>query len=102
MADSPVPESPVPDSPVRWGILGTGGIEVYGGFYPPATVTSILRQGDLVRVRSVHEGRVRHQASEVARRLSAADVVSRLMPQGKAISAVETAGTVLAQVRRNA
>jgi hypothetical protein len=51
----------------------------------------------------VHEGRgLRHQADEVARRLAAGDVESRLMPLDETISIMETMDTVLAQARQKA
>jgi hypothetical protein len=93
----------VADSPVRCGILGTGGIEVDGGFCTPATVTLIPRNGDPAGVQSVHERRdLRREADEVARRLAAGGVESPLMPLRMIISTVETAGMVLARVWRNA
>jgi hypothetical protein len=82
----------VADNPVRWGILGTGGIEVDGDFRAPATAPLGPRKGDPVGVSSVREGRgIRHEAGEIARRLAACGVESPL-----------TTGTVLAQARRNA
>jgi hypothetical protein len=51
----------------------------------------------------VHEGRgLRHQADEVARRLAAGDVESRLMPLDETISIMETMDRVLAQARQKA
>ena len=91
-------------SPTRAAIVGTDArIEVEGDFYAPATVTLIPRKGDPTRVESRHEGRgLRHQASEVARRLAAGDVESPLMPLDETISIMETMDTVLAQARRDA
>ena len=91
-------------SPTRAAIVGRDArIEVEGDFYAPAAVTLIPRQGDPVRVESVHEGRgLRHQADEVARRLAAGDVESPLMPLDETISIMETMDTVLAQARPSA
>jgi len=87
-------------SPTRAAIVGTDArIEVEGNFYAPAAVTLIPRNGaDPIRVEPVHEGRgLRHQADEVARRLAAGDVESRLMPLDETISIMETMDRVLAQ-----
>ena len=86
-------------SPTRAAIVGTDArIEIDGDFYAPATVTLIPRQGELMRVTSVHEGRgLRHQADEVARRLAAGDRESPLMPLDETISIMETMDAVLAQ-----
>jgi len=93
-------------SPTRAAIVGSEArIEVEGSFYAPAAVTLLPRQGDPIRVESVHEGRgLRHQADEVARRLAAGDVESPLMPLDETISIMATMDTVLAQAqaRRNA
>ena len=88
-------------SPTRAAIVGRDArIEIDGDFYAPAAVTLIPRQGDPVRVESVHEGRgLRHQADEVARRLAAGDVESPLMPLDETVSIMETMDTVLAQAR---
>jgi hypothetical protein len=92
----------VADSPVRWGILGTGGIEVDRGFRAPGTVTLIPRKGDPVRVESVRVGRgLRDEAVEVAGRLAGGEAESPLMPPDETILIMETLGTVLAQVRGN-
>lgn len=89
-------------SPTRAAIVGTDArIEVAGDFYAPAAVTLIPRDGDPVRVESVHEGRgLRHQADEVARRLAAGEAESPLMPLDETISIMETMDEVLAQARR--
>jgi uncharacterized protein (TIGR00369 family) len=86
-------------SPTRAAIVGTDArIEVEGDFYAPAAVTLRPRQGDPIRVESVHEGRgLRHQADEVARRLAAGDVESPLLPLEETISVMETMDQVLAQ-----
>jgi predicted dehydrogenase len=91
-------------SPTRAAIVGTDArIEVEGNFYAPVAVTLIPRNGDPIRVESVHEGRgLHHQAEEVARRLAAGDVESPLMPLDETISIMETMDTVLAQVREGA
>jgi predicted dehydrogenase len=91
-------------SPTRAAIVGSDArIEVEGDFYAPATVTLVPRKGDPTRVESVHEGRgLRHQADEVARRLAAGDVESRLMPLDETISIMETMDRVLAQARQKA
>ena len=89
-------------SPTRAAIVGSDArIEVEGDFYAPATVTLLPRKGSPTRVESVHEGRgLRHQADEVARRLAAGDVESRLMPLDETISIMETMDRVLAQARQ--
>ena len=86
-------------SPTRAAIVGTDArIEIDGDFYAPAAVTLVPRNGDPVRVASVHEGRgLRHQADEVARRLAAGDVESPLMPLDETISIMETMDTVQAR-----
>jgi predicted dehydrogenase len=91
-------------SPTRAAIVGTGArIEVEGDFYAPAAVTLIPRKGDPVRVEPAHEGRgLRHQADEVARRLSAGDLESPLMPLDETISIMETMDTVRAQAGASA
>jgi predicted dehydrogenase len=91
-------------SPTRAAIVGTDArIEVEGDFYGPGTVTLIPRNGDPIRVESVHEGRgLRHQADEVARRLAAGDTESPLMPLDESIAIMETMDTVLAQVAQKA
>ena len=91
-------------SPTRAAIVGTDArIEIEGDFYAPAAVTLVPRNGDPVRVESVHEGRgLRHQADEVARRLASRDAESPLMPLDETISIMETMDTVLAQTRQNA
>jgi predicted dehydrogenase len=85
--------------PTRAAIVGSDArIEVEGAFYAPAAVTLVPRNGDPVRVESVHEGRgLRHQADEVARRLAAGDLESPLMPLEETISIMETMDTVLSQ-----
>src|ERR1035438_757834 len=92
------------NSPTRAAIVGSDArIEVEGDFYAPATVTLVPRKGDPTRVESVHGGRgLRHQADEVARRLAAGDVESRLMPLDETISIMETMDRVLAQARQKA
>jgi uncharacterized protein (TIGR00369 family) len=91
-------------SPTRAAIVGTDArIEVEGDFYAPAAVTLRPRNGDPIRVDSVHEGRgLRHQADEVARRLAAGDVESPLMPLDETISIMETMDLVLAQAQHAA
>ena len=91
-------------SPTRAAIVGSDArIELEGDFYAPATVTLVPRKGDPTRVESVHEGRgLRHEADEVARRLAAGDVESRLMPLDETISIMETMDRVLAQARQKA
>ena len=91
-------------SPTRAAVVGTGArIEIEDDFYAPAAVTLIPRMGDRVRVESVHEGRgLRHQADEVALRLSAGDLESPLMPLDETISIMETMDSVLAQAGKNA
>jgi predicted dehydrogenase len=91
-------------SPTTAAITGTDArIEVEGGFYAPATVTLIPRNGEAVRVESRHEGRgLRHQADEVARRLAAGERESPLMPLDETVSVMETMDTVLAQARDRA
>ena len=91
-------------SPTRAAIVGTDGrIEVEGGFYAPAAVTLVPRNGAPTRVAAVHEGRgLRHEADEVARRLAAGDVESPLMPLDETISIMETMDTVLARARQSA
>jgi predicted dehydrogenase len=91
-------------SPTRAAIVGTDArIEIEGDFYAPVAVTLIPRQGDPTRVESVHEGRgLRHQADEVARRLTAGNLESPLMPLEETISIMATMDTVLAQTRQNA
>jgi predicted dehydrogenase len=91
-------------SPTRAAIVGSDArIEVEGDFYAPAAVTLVPRNGDPIRVESVHEGRgLRHQADEVARRLAAGDVESPLMPLDETISIMETMDTVRAQARPSA
>src|SRR5580704_5847433 len=91
-------------TPTRAAIVGTDArIEAEGDFYAPAAVTLRPRNGDPIRVESVHEGRgLRHQADEVARRLAAGDVESPLMPLDETISIMEALDTVLAQARQNA
>ncbi|MGD0699589.1 MAG: Gfo/Idh/MocA family oxidoreductase [Trebonia sp.] len=86
-------------SPTRAAIVGTEArIEVDGDFYAPAAVTLLPRNGDPIRVESVHEGRgLRHQADEVARRLAAGELESPLMPLDETISIMETMDQVLAQ-----
>jgi predicted dehydrogenase len=86
-------------SPTRASIVGTEArIEIDGDFYAPAPVTLIPRQGDPTPVPSVEEGRgLRHEADEVARRLSAGDLESPLMPLDETISIMETMDTVRAQ-----
>jgi len=86
-------------SPTRAAIVGSDArIEIDGDFYAPATVTLIPRNGDPLRVESVHQGRgLRHQADEVARRLAAGDVESPLMPLDETISIMQTMDTVLAR-----
>jgi predicted dehydrogenase len=86
-------------SPTRASIVGTEArIEIDGDFYAPATVTLIPRQGDPTRVASVEKGRgLRHEADEVARRLTAGDLESSLMPLDETISIMQTMDTVLAQ-----
>jgi predicted dehydrogenase len=90
--------------PTRAAIVGRDArIEIEGDFYAPATVTLVRREGDPIRVESVHEGRgLRHQADEVARRLAAGDLESPLMPLDETVSIMETMDSVLAQARRNA
>jgi predicted dehydrogenase len=90
-------------SPTRAAIVGTDArIEVEGAFYAPGAVTLVPRNGDPVRVESVHEGRgLRHQADEVARRLAAGDLESPLMPLEETISIMETMDTVLSQAGQN-
>jgi predicted dehydrogenase len=90
-------------SPTRAAIVGTDArIEVEGAFYAPVAVTLVPRNGDPVRVESVHEGRgLRHQADEVARRLAAGDLESPLMPLEETISIMETMDTVLSQAGQN-
>jgi predicted dehydrogenase len=91
-------------SPTRAAIVGSDArIEIDGDFYAPVTVTLVPRNGDSLRVESVHEGRgLRHQADEVARRLAAGDVESPLMPLDETISIMETMDTVLARARQGA
>ncbi len=86
-------------SPTRAAIVGTDArIEVECPFYAPVAVTLVPRNGDPVRVESVHEGRgLRHQADEVARRLAAGELESPLMPLEETISIMETMDTVLSQ-----
>jgi len=88
----------------RAAIVGSDArIEVEGDFYAPATVTLVPRNGDPTRRGSVHEGRgLRHQTDEVALRLAAGDVESRLMPLDETVSIMETMDTVLARARQNA
>ena len=63
-------------------------------------MTLIPRDGEPTRVESTHEGRgLRHQADEVARRLTAGDLESPLMPLDETISIMETMDTVLAQAK---
>jgi hypothetical protein len=66
----------VVDNPVRWGILGTGGMEVDGDFHAPA--------------------------GEVAHRQAAGDPESPLMRLDGIISTMETVSTVPAQAWWNA
>jgi predicted dehydrogenase len=91
-------------SPTRASIVGTDArIEIDGDFYTPADVALIPRIGDPTRVESVHEGRgLRHQADEVARRLSAGDLESPLMPLDETIAIMETMDAVRAQAGQNA
>jgi predicted dehydrogenase len=88
-------------SPTRAAIVGTEArIEIEGDFYAPVAVTLIPRNGDPVRVESLHEGRgLRHQADEVARRLAAGDLESPLMPLDETVSIMATMDTVRAQAR---
>jgi predicted dehydrogenase len=90
-------------SPTRAAIVGSDArIEVDGDFYAPVAVTLVPRNGDPVRVESVHQGRgLYHQADEVAARLAAGEVESPLMPLDETISIMETMDAVLAQVRQN-
>jgi predicted dehydrogenase len=91
-------------SPTRASIVGTDAmIEIDGDFYAPTAVTLLPRQGEPTRVVSTHEGRgLRHQADEVARRLTAGALESPLMPLDETISIMDTMDRVLAQTRRNA
>jgi predicted dehydrogenase len=91
-------------SPTRASIIGTDAmIELDGDFYAPTAVTLVPRQGEPTRVVSTHEGRgLRHQADEVARRLTAGALESPLMPLDETISIMDTMDRVLAQTRRNA
>jgi len=88
-------------SPTRAAIVGTDArIEVDGDFYAPAAVTLRPKNGEEIRVESVHEGRgLRHQADEVARRLAAGELESPLMPLDETISIMETMDQVLAQAQ---
>ncbi|MGB9185321.1 MAG: Gfo/Idh/MocA family oxidoreductase [Solirubrobacteraceae bacterium] len=91
-------------SPTRAAIVGSDArIEVEGDFYAPAAVTLVPREGDPVRVESVHEGRgLHHQADEVARRLAGGDLESSSMPLDETVSIMETMETVLTQARGKA
>ena len=91
-------------SPTRAAIVGSDArIELDGDFYAPTAVTLVPREGDPIRVESVHEGRgLRHEADEVARRLAAGDTESRVMPLDETVSIMETMDTVLAQARHRA
>jgi predicted dehydrogenase len=86
-------------SPTRAAIVGTDATtEVDGAFYAPAAVTLTPRNGEPIRVESVHEGRgLRHQADEVARRLAAGETESPLMPLDETVTIMETMDAVLAQ-----
>jgi len=86
-------------SPTRASIVGTEArIEIDGDFYAPATATLIPRQGEPTRVASVDEGRgLHHEADEVARRLTAGDLESPLMPLSETISIMQTMDAVRAQ-----
>jgi len=86
-------------SPTRASIVGGDArIEIDGGFYAPAAVTLIPRQGEPTRVESVHEGRgLRHQAEEVARCLAAGELESPAMTLDETVSIMETMDVVRAR-----
>jgi predicted dehydrogenase len=86
-------------SPTRATIVGTDGrIEIDGSFYAPATVTLTPRDGEPTVFEAEHEGRgLRHQADEVALRLTAGDTESPLMPLDETVSIMQTMDAVLAQ-----
>lgn len=86
-------------SATRAAIVGTDArIEIDGPFYAPTAVTLLPRSGDPISIDAVREGRgMQHQAQEAARRISAGDRESPLMPLDESISIMETMDTVLAQ-----
>jgi predicted dehydrogenase len=86
------------NSPTRASIVGTDARIEIGGFYAPAAVTLVTRDGAPTRVESTHEGRgLRHQADEVARRLAGGELESPVMPLDETISIMQTMDTVQAQ-----
>lgn len=86
-------------SPTRAAIIGTEArIEVDGAFFAPTAVSLIQRDGTTTRVPSEHEGGLRYQADEVARRLAAGEAESPLMPLDETVSIMETMDAVLGQL----
>ena len=90
-------------TPTRASIVGTKArIEIDGDFYAPATVTLLPRDGEPTQIESTHDGRgLRHQADEVARRLTAGDLESPLMPLDESIAIMKTMDEVQAQALRD-
>jgi hypothetical protein len=86
-------------SATRASIVGTDArIEIDGDFYAPAAISLVPREGEPTRVDSTYEGRgLRDQADEVARRLTAGDLESPLMPLDETVSIMQTMDAVQAQ-----
>jgi predicted dehydrogenase len=86
-------------SATRASIVGTDArIEIDGDFYAPAAISLVPREGEPTRVSSTYEGRgLRDQADEVARRLTAGDLESPLMPLDETVSIMQTMDAVQAQ-----
>jgi predicted dehydrogenase len=91
-------------SATRAAIVGTEAtIEIDGDFYAPSAVTLVSRDGSSTRIESAHAGRgLFHQADEVARRLSAGELESPLMPLDETVAIMETMDTVQAQAGHGA